>query len=276
MEFPYAPADYPQRLDGRAAITGYLRDYTDHVGLRAITARTVHQTLDPEVVVVEFAVDGTAVRTGRPYRLRYISVITVHDREYLSLSSRRSAVVRPSLHTTPRCHRSAPGKVSGGDRYRDLVRRSFGPVPVQPFAMQGALNRVVRSLLAVPLLSRVIGRGLLTLYVVGRKSGKRYTVPMAYVQHEGALLLGSGFPWAKNLRNGEPVELRYQGQRRAADVRVVSDEDGVTEYYSVIVQHNPGFARINKIRIDRDGTANPDDLRDAWVAGARVMLLTLR
>jgi deazaflavin-dependent oxidoreductase (nitroreductase family) len=96
-------------------------------------------------------------------------------------------------------------------------------VRVRPFAVQGALNRVVRILLAIPLLSRLVGGGLRTLYVVGRRSGKRYTVPMAYVQHEGALLLGSGFPWAKNLRTGGPVELRYQGRRRVADVRVVTD-----------------------------------------------------
>ena len=138
------------------------------------------------------------------------------------------------------------------------------------------MNRVVRILLAVPLLSRVVGRWLLTLYVIGRKSGKRYTVPMAYVHHEGALLLGSGFPWAKNLRTGEPVELRYRGRRRVADVRVITDADGVAEYYAVIVRQNPDFARINKIRLDEDRTADPDDLRDAWAAGARVMRLTLR
>jgi ketosteroid isomerase-like protein len=80
-EFPFAPDGYPQRLDGRAAVAEYLRDYTDHVDLRAITSRTVHQTLDPDVVVVEFEVDGTAVRTGRPYRLRYIVVITVREGE---------------------------------------------------------------------------------------------------------------------------------------------------------------------------------------------------
>jgi ketosteroid isomerase-like protein len=62
-------------------VAEYLRDYTDHVDLRAITRRTVHQTLDPDVVVVEFEVDGTAVRTGRPYQLRYICVITVRDGE---------------------------------------------------------------------------------------------------------------------------------------------------------------------------------------------------
>jgi ketosteroid isomerase-like protein len=81
IEFPFAPAGYPQRLEGRAAIAEYLRDYTDHVDLRAITSRTVHQTVDPDVVVVEFEVDGTAVRTGRPYRMRYISVITVRHGE---------------------------------------------------------------------------------------------------------------------------------------------------------------------------------------------------
>ena len=142
--------------------------------------------------------------------------------------------------------------------------------------MQSALNRVARILLAVPLLSRVVGRSLVTLYVIGRKSGTRYTVPMAYVRHEGALLLGSGFRWAKNLRTGEPVELRYLGRRRTADVQVVTDQDGVTGYYQVIVRQNPDFARINKIGLDGDGTADPHDLQAAWAAGARVMLLTLR
>jgi ketosteroid isomerase-like protein len=81
IEFPFAPAGYPQRVEGRAAVTEYLRDYTDHVDLRAITSRTVHRTADPEVVVVEFEVDGIAVRTGRPYRMKYISVITVRGGE---------------------------------------------------------------------------------------------------------------------------------------------------------------------------------------------------
>jgi uncharacterized protein len=40
MEFPFAPEGYPQRLEGRAAVAEYLRDYTDHVDLRAITSRT--------------------------------------------------------------------------------------------------------------------------------------------------------------------------------------------------------------------------------------------
>jgi hypothetical protein len=81
---------------------------------------------------------------------------------------------------------------------------------VKPLALQGVVNRIARVLLRMPLLSRVAGSGLITLYVVGRRSGKRYTVPMAYLRHDGALLLRSGFAWGKNLRTGEPVEVRLR------------------------------------------------------------------
>ena len=147
---------------------------------------------------------------------------------------------------------------------------------VQPFAVQGVLNRVVRGALRVPGLSRVIGTGLITLYVVGRKSGKQYTVPMAYLPHEGSLLLGSGFAWGKNLRTGVPLEVRFKGRRRLADVDVFTDEAAVVEHYAVIARRNPGFARINKIGIGPDGAPDPDDLHAAWAAGARSFLLTLR
>jgi uncharacterized protein len=81
LEFPFAPAGYPRRLEGRQAVWEYVRDYPDHVDLRAITQHTMHQTADPEVVVLEFEVDGVAVRTGRPYRIGYIAVITARDGE---------------------------------------------------------------------------------------------------------------------------------------------------------------------------------------------------
>lgn len=147
---------------------------------------------------------------------------------------------------------------------------------VQTLPVQGLVNRITRSLLRLPLVSRLVGRGLITLYVVGRKTGKRYTVPMAYTRYEDTLLLGTGFPWGRNLRTGEPLEVRYKGKRRLADVRVLTDEAEVTRYYALIAQRNPNFARFNKIRVGADGNPDPDDLRAAWADGARVILLTLR
>ncbi|GIE97242.1 hypothetical protein Ari01nite_47070 [Paractinoplanes rishiriensis] len=147
---------------------------------------------------------------------------------------------------------------------------------MQTLAYQGAVNRVVRALLRTPLLSRAVGRHLITVYAVGRKSGRRYPVPVAYLEHEGGLLFGTPFSWARNLRSGEPVEVRYRGTRRVADVQVFTTEPEVVEAYAVIARNNHNFAGFNKISIEPDGTPNPDDLHEAWVDGARAFRLTLR
>jgi deazaflavin-dependent oxidoreductase (nitroreductase family) len=146
----------------------------------------------------------------------------------------------------------------------------------QTLAWQGVANRLVRGLLRAPLISRGIGKRLLTLYVVGRKSGKRYTVPVAYVPHEGALLIGTPFGWGRNLRTGVPVDVRFKGRRRVADVQVSADEQAVVEDYAVMARENHNFARFNKISFDEGGNPDPADLRLAWAAGARAFRLTLR
>lgn len=79
MEFPYAPPGYPQRLDGKAAIRDYMRDYPSKVEIKTFTIDAFHQTVDPSVVIVEFAVDGRAVQTDRPYTMRYVGVVTLRD-----------------------------------------------------------------------------------------------------------------------------------------------------------------------------------------------------
>ncbi|CAM4051763.1 nuclear transport factor 2 family protein [Kibdelosporangium persicum] len=79
MEFPFAPPGWPTRLDGREAVREYLSGYTDVFDIKRFTALTVHETTDPEVIVVEMEVEGLMVRTGETYQRRYISVITVRD-----------------------------------------------------------------------------------------------------------------------------------------------------------------------------------------------------
>lgn len=81
IEFPFATADYPSRVEGREAITAYMRSYPDLVDIREITSRSLHQTTDPEVVVAEFETSGFVVKTGQPYTMKYIGVITVRDGE---------------------------------------------------------------------------------------------------------------------------------------------------------------------------------------------------
>jgi hypothetical protein len=154
-----------------------------------------------------------------------------------------------------------------------------GAIPdprAQTLAMQGLANRVVRGLLRTPLLSRAVGTKLVTLYIMGRKSGRRYTIPVAYTREGSDLLIGTPFAWGRNLRTGEPVEIRLKGRIRQADVRVYSDEADVTGAYAVMCRDNRNFAKFNKIGFDAAGTPDPDDLHLAWMAGARAFRLTPR
>lgn len=142
--------------------------------------------------------------------------------------------------------------------------------------IQGAVNRLIRGLLRAPLLSRVVGKRLITVYVVGRKTGRRYSIPVAYTRQNETLLVGSQFRWLRNLHTGEPVEIRLLGKRRSADVVFLSDESGVVEHLAVMSRDNPQFAKFNMIELDERGEPRPDDLHLAWAAGARVALLTPR
>jgi uncharacterized protein len=81
LEFPFAAPGYPTRVEGRAAITGYMRGYPDILRITEIPHRVIHQSVDPEVVIVEFEATGTVVATRAPYRMSYIAVITVRDNE---------------------------------------------------------------------------------------------------------------------------------------------------------------------------------------------------
>jgi deazaflavin-dependent oxidoreductase (nitroreductase family) len=138
------------------------------------------------------------------------------------------------------------------------------------------VNRVIRGLLRTPLLCRVVGNRLITVYVVGRKSGRHYAVPVAYTRHDEVLQIGTPFAWARNLRTGQPVDIRLRGRRRLADVEVLTDEASVVEQYAIMAHDNHAFAKFNQVGFDEAGNPNSTDLQLAWAAGARVIRLTPR
>jgi deazaflavin-dependent oxidoreductase (nitroreductase family) len=150
------------------------------------------------------------------------------------------------------------------------------PGQAQLMSAQKVANRIVRTLLRTPGISSDMGKRLVIINVTGRKTGKRYSVPVAYTRHEGSLLVGTPFAWARNMRTGEPVEVILRGRRQQADVQVITDPDGVVAAYDVICRDNRRFARFNNIRIDADGTPAPGDLRAAYASGARAYRLSPR
>ena len=146
----------------------------------------------------------------------------------------------------------------------------------QTLAMQGLANRVVRGLLGTPLLSRAVGSGSsrCTSWAASRGGATRSRWPTRGTRDD--LLIGTPFGWGRNLRTGEPVEIRLKGRRRQADVRVYTDEADVVGAYATMCRDNQAFANFNKIGFDADGNPNPEDLHLAWMAGARAFRLTPR
>jgi deazaflavin-dependent oxidoreductase (nitroreductase family) len=148
-----------------------------------------------------------------------------------------------------------------------------GPM-AKKLAGQRVVNRIVRGLLRTPLLSRALGKRLITIYVVGRKSRRRYTLPIAYTRQGDVLVIGSPFTWIRNLRTGEQVDIRLKGKRVPADVEFIADEAGVIDLYAAMARDNHNFAKFNQIRLDATGNPDLADLRHAWTAGARAARLS--
>jgi len=95
LEFPFS--DPPKRLETKAVIEPYL---TAALGLFTLDLQVVdvHETTDPDELIVEAAATGTYTPNGAPYENRYVIVYGFRDglicrqREYYNpLPAQRSA-----------------------------------------------------------------------------------------------------------------------------------------------------------------------------------------
>ena len=139
---------------------------------------------------------------------------------------------------------------------------------------QQILNRFMRTALRTPGVSRGIGKRLVLVDVVGRRSGRHFEVPVAYMRQGDDVVFGTPFTWGRNLRTGDQVEIVLLGKRRTANVTAYTGEQEVVEQYAEICRDNRQFAKFNKIGLDAAGQPDHDDLELAWQSGAHAFRLT--
>jgi len=88
QEYPYAPAPFPKRVEGRDAVTAYMVNVTQLATNWNFTDFTFSATSDPDTVFVEFEGGALVTATGKTYHQVYIGRITMrgeqiaHYREY--------------------------------------------------------------------------------------------------------------------------------------------------------------------------------------------------
>jgi uncharacterized protein len=74
-EFPFAPAEFPSRVEGKEAIAKYMTDLPQLADNWKFWDLTFFATTDPDVVFVEFKGSAEVTATGRKYDQTYIGRI---------------------------------------------------------------------------------------------------------------------------------------------------------------------------------------------------------
>ena len=81
FEYVISVPGYPRRVEGHQAVADLYRGYGDVMVLHSADELAVHRDPTTSVTVLEYAVHGRAVSSGRAYDNHFVSVITVKDRK---------------------------------------------------------------------------------------------------------------------------------------------------------------------------------------------------
>jgi deazaflavin-dependent oxidoreductase (nitroreductase family) len=135
-------------------------------------------------------------------------------------------------------------------------------------------NLVVSLLLRSPLHS-LVSESVMLLTFTGAKTGNEYTTPVGYWVKDGCLIVTTHSPWWRNLKDGQPVLMRVQGQRREGVATPYSASEDVARYMQAFInRRGMGAARRLGIRIHGEREPTLDEL-EAGVEGLVVIEIEL-
>jgi hypothetical protein len=97
-----------------------------------------------------------------------------------------------------------------------------------PEGILRAVNPVLKSLLRTPLAGAARNQ-LMVLNFSGRKSGKRYSLPVSAHVIDGQLYALAGANWTKNFRDGADAEVLHNGKTTAMRGQNIEDPAVVAE-----------------------------------------------
>jgi hypothetical protein len=95
---------------------------------------------------------------------------------------------------------------------------------IPPQRLINLLNPFVRAALRSPLHS-AMDKTMLILHVRGRRTGRRYDIPVAFSALDESLVVVTQHRWRVNLRDRTDVDVTYRGHRQNMQVHL--DEDPV-------------------------------------------------
>jgi hypothetical protein len=111
----------------------------------------------------------------------------------------------------------------------------------------------------------LLSKSTVLVTVTGRKSGKKYTLPVNYVRDGDTLWATSQRQrtWWRNLIGGAPLEVVLQGKRRSAHGEAFVEDGEVVEGLRRYFQIAPQVARYFGVSLDGEGKAEEAGLVEA-------------
>ena len=81
FDFRYRFPGWPPTIRGRANLMAQFSAYGNNIRLHSADGLVVHRAEDSSVVILEYDIHGTILGHGVPYDNRFISVVTIKNRE---------------------------------------------------------------------------------------------------------------------------------------------------------------------------------------------------
>ena len=135
---------------------------------------------------------------------------------------------------------------------------------VPPPALVKMGNPLVSMLLGSPL-HGVLDHSFLVLHLTGRKTGRRYDIPVGYVDMEGKLAVVTVARWRVNLRGGADVEVTLHGCLRPMRALLEEDPAAVAVSYHAMIDRIGWKKAQRQLGISLPGGRAPTtlELKDA-------------
>jgi hypothetical protein len=115
------------------------------------------------------------------------------------------------------------------------------------------LNQFPKAILRSPL-HPLMSRRFLLLSFHGRKTGRRYLLPLAYLRRNGEVIMTTDSAWWRNLQGGRPVQLRLAGRTVTGTAWAVTEEAEVGAAIRDLIASQPSYARLASVRRNADGS----------------------
>jgi F420H(2)-dependent quinone reductase len=152
---------------------------------------------------------------------------------------------------------------------------------VRSFEPTAGFDRVTRigNTFVRPLLRSRFGKrmhDLALLSFTGRKSGRRYTIPVAYHELDGDGVILTAHGWRANLRGGADVEVVHDGVSRPMRAELVEDPHEVARIYEVLL-HEVVLSKAKlSIGLEVVGNEIPTEQQIEEAVGGRRAVVLLR